>query len=86
VLTCTGELSRNRSVGVELGRGRSLADILGSMNMVAEGVQTTIAAVELALKHEVEMPIVNQMYAVLQLGKPPRDAIRELMDRTLKPE
>jgi glycerol-3-phosphate dehydrogenase (NAD(P)+) len=86
VLTCTGDLSRNRTVGIELGKGRSLGDILGSMNMVAEGVQTTSAAVELALKHEVEMPIVNQMYAILHLGKSPRDGIRELMDRTLKPE
>lgn len=86
VLTCTGELSRNRSVGVQLGQGRRLEEILGSMNMVAEGVQTTFAAVELARKYKVEMPIVDQMYAILQLNRSPKDGLRELMDRTLKPE
>jgi glycerol-3-phosphate dehydrogenase (NAD(P)+) len=86
VLTCTGDLSRNRTVGIELGKGRPLQEILASMQMVAEGVQTTFAAVELARQHQVEMPIVEQMYAILQLGKSPRDGIRELMDRTLKPE
>lgn len=86
VLTCTGELSRNRWVGVELGKGRRLDDILGSMQMVAEGVHTTFAAVDLARKYQVEMPIADQMYAILQLGKSPHDGVRELMDRTLKPE
>jgi glycerol-3-phosphate dehydrogenase (NAD(P)+) len=86
VLTCNGDLSRNRRVGVELARGRPLADIIGSMTMVAEGVETTRAAVDLARRESVEMPITRQMYEVLELGKPPRDAIRELMERSLKSE
>lgn len=86
VLTCTGDLSRNRRVGLELARGRSLRDIVSSMNMVAEGVETTRAAVELAQMNGIEMPIIQQMYAVLELGKPPREALRDLMERTLKPE
>lgn len=82
VLTCTGELSRNRSVGVELGRGRKLADIVAGMHgMVAEGVLTTNAAVGLAQKYGVEMPITQQVHAILQQGKSPRDAIHELMTR-----
>lgn len=86
VLTCTGALSRNRTVGVELGKGRSLGEILGSTRMVAEGVGTTAAAVELARKVRVEMPITEQMHAVLYRGQAPRDAIRELMERRLKQE
>jgi glycerol-3-phosphate dehydrogenase (NAD(P)+) len=86
VLTCTGELSRNRRVGFELGKGRKLQEIVGSMTMVAEGVHTTQAAYDLARRESIEMPITEQMYAVLELGKPPRDAIRELMERTLKAE
>jgi glycerol-3-phosphate dehydrogenase (NAD(P)+) len=82
VLTCTGGLSRNRSVGVELGRGRGLADIIAGMHgMVAEGVLTTNAAVGLAHKMGVEMPITEQMHAVLQQGKSVQDAIRDLMGR-----
>ena len=82
VLTCTGGLSRNRSVGVELGKGRPLDDIIAGMHgMVAEGVLTTNAAVGLAKKMNVEMPISEQMYAILHEGKSPRDAIRELMTR-----
>lgn len=82
VLTCTGGLSRNRSVGVELGKGRKLPDIIAGMHgMVAEGVLTTHAAVGLAKKYGVEMPITQQMYAILQEGKAPGDAIRELMTR-----
>ncbi|HWR35479.1 MAG TPA: NAD(P)H-dependent glycerol-3-phosphate dehydrogenase [Clostridia bacterium] len=82
VLTCTGGLSRNRTVGVELGKGRRLEDIIAGMHgMVAEGVLTTNAAVGLAHKMKVEMPITEQMHAILQQGKPPRDAIRELMTR-----
>jgi glycerol-3-phosphate dehydrogenase (NAD(P)+) len=82
VLTCTGGLSRNRSVGVELGRGRKLADIIAGMHgMVAEGVLTTNAAVGLAHKAGVEMPITEQMHAVLQQGKSVEDAIRDLMRR-----
>ncbi len=86
VLTATGPLSRNRSVGVELGRGRTLPEILQSMRMVAEGVGTTAAAVELARGAQVEMPITEQMYAVLYQQKSPREAIRELMLRKLKEE
>ncbi len=86
VLTCTGTLSRNRSVGVELGRGRSLGEILSSMRTVAEGVGTTAATLELARKAHVEMPITEQMFAVLYGGRTPRDAIRELMERRLKHE
>jgi len=82
VLTCTGGLSRNRSVGVELGRGRKLDDIIADMHgMVAEGVLTTNAAVGLAQKAGVEMPITAQMHAVLQQGKSAQDAIRDLMSR-----
>lgn len=82
VLTCTGGLSRNRSVGVELGKGRKLDEIIAGMRgMVAEGVLTTNAAVGLARKHKVEMPITEQIYAILHEGKSPREAIRELMTR-----
>jgi glycerol-3-phosphate dehydrogenase (NAD(P)+) len=86
VLTCTGELSRNRRVGLALAEGRSLGEIVHSTQMVAEGVQTTYAAVDLARKWGVEMPITEQMYAILRLGKSPRDGIRDLMERSLKPE
>jgi glycerol-3-phosphate dehydrogenase (NAD(P)+) len=87
VLTCTGGLSRNRSVGVELGRGNKLKDIIAGMHgMVAEGVFTTRAAVELARAHRVEMPITSQMDAILHHGKSPRDAIQELMTRSGKSE
>ena len=82
VLTCTGGLSRNRTVGVELGRGKKLDEIIHSMHgMVAEGVTTTTAAIGLACKMDIEMPITEQMYAVLRESKPPREAIRELMSR-----
>jgi len=87
VLTCTGGLSRNRSVGVELGRGRGLQEILAGMHgMVAEGVFTTTAAVGLAQARGVEMPITEQMHAILHRGKAPRDAIYELMTRSGKSE
>jgi glycerol-3-phosphate dehydrogenase (NAD(P)+) len=86
VLTCTGDLSRNRQVGIELGKGRSLDNILASMKMVAEGVETTYAAVDLARHFKVEMPITMQMNAVLREGKPPQDGIRDLMERSLKSE
>jgi glycerol-3-phosphate dehydrogenase (NAD(P)+) len=87
VLTCTGGLSRNRTVGVELGRGRKLADIIAGMHgMVAEGVLTTNAAAGLAKKHGVEMPISERMHAILHQGKSPREAIHELMTRSGKSE
>lgn len=87
VLTCTGELSRNRSVGVELGRGRKLPEITASMHgRVAEGVFTTEAALQLSQARGVEMPITEQIYAILNQGKAPREAIRELMTRSSKSE
>jgi glycerol-3-phosphate dehydrogenase (NAD(P)+) len=86
VLTCTGELSRNRSVGLQLAQGQKLDDIIGAMTMIAEGVETTAAGVDLARKFNVDMPITEQMDSILRGGRSPRDAIRELMDRTLKNE
>jgi glycerol-3-phosphate dehydrogenase (NAD(P)+) len=87
VLTCTGGLSRNRSVGVELGRGKKLPEIIAAMHgMVAEGVFTTTAAVGLARARNVEMPITEQMHAILHHGKSPREAIQELMTRSGKSE
>ncbi len=86
VLTATGALSRNRMVGVELGRGRKLAEILAGMRMVAEGVGSTPAVLALARRHSVEMPITEQMDAALRGERAPRDAIRELMERRLKQE
>lgn len=86
VLTCTGDLSRNRFVGIELARGKKLPEILASMRMVAEGVGTTAAARLLAQKAGIEMPITEQMFAVLHQGRSPRDALRELMERRLKAE
>ncbi len=86
VLTCTGDLSRNRTVGVELGKGRKLAEIVGSMRMVAEGVKTTAATVALARKLHVEMPITQQVHRILEGEVSPREAIRELMERSLKAE
>jgi len=86
VLTCTGDLSRNRTVGVEMGRGRKLAEILNSMRMVAEGVKTTYATVALAERKGVEMPIATQVHRILEGQVTPREAIRELMERTLKDE
>jgi glycerol-3-phosphate dehydrogenase (NAD(P)+) len=87
VLTCTGDLSRNRSVGVELGKGRKLPDIIASMHgAVAEGVSTTKAAVGLARKKNVEMPITEQMFAILEQGKSPNLAIDELMTRAARSE
>jgi glycerol-3-phosphate dehydrogenase (NAD(P)+) len=87
VLTCTGGLSRNRSLGVELGRGRQLPEIIAGMHgSVAEGVFTTTAAVGLARYHGIEMPITEQMNAVLHEGKQPREAIHDLMTRTAKSE
>jgi glycerol-3-phosphate dehydrogenase (NAD(P)+) len=86
VLTCTGDLSRNRSVGMELGRGRKLEEILEHMNMVAEGVKTTLSAYQLANKLGVTMPITEQMYQVLYENKDPKQAAEELMLRALTSE
>jgi glycerol-3-phosphate dehydrogenase (NAD(P)+) len=86
VLTCTGDLSRNRTVGVELARGRKLEEIVNSMRMVAEGIKTTDAAVDLAARYSVEMPIASQMHRMLHAGSSPQEAIRQLMERSLKGE
>ena len=86
VLTCTGALSRNHRVGVELGRGRKLEEILKSMRMVAEGINTTAAARDLARQKGIEMAITEQMYAVLFENLSPLDAVRGLMERELKAE
>ncbi len=86
VLTATGDLSRNRFVGIELGRGLKLDQILAGMNMVAEGVATCRAAYQLGLAKSVDLPIINKMYEVLYESKDPRRAIRELMDRPLTSE
>jgi glycerol-3-phosphate dehydrogenase (NAD(P)+) len=86
ILTCTGGLSRNRSLGRSLGRGRSLEEALRETRMVAEGVRTTLAACALAARAGIEMPIAAQMRAVLYEGKPPRQAVDELMLRSLKRE
>ena len=86
VLTCTGALSRNRRVGIELGKGRSLSEILNDMTMVAEGVGTTAPLLELAQQHHVDVPITEQVNAILQGWKSPADAIRDIMERPLKKE
>jgi glycerol-3-phosphate dehydrogenase (NAD(P)+) len=86
ILTATGALSRNRSLGVEIGKGRTLDEALAGKRSVAEGVNTARAAVELGRRHGVELPIAQQMTAVLFGGKEPRQAIAELMERDLKAE
>ena len=86
VLTCTGALSRNRHVGIELGKGHSIGEIMANMRMVAEGVGTAAPLLGLAREHRIEMPITAQVDAILHAGKSPKDAIREIMDRPLKRE
>ncbi len=86
VLTCTGDLSRNRSVGIELGKGRTIDEILAGMQMVAEGVKTTLSAYQLADKLGVEVPIIEQMYLILYQNKDPRQAVTDLMLRDLRAE
>ena len=86
VLTCTGDLSRNRRVGIELGRGRKLADILSEMREVAEGVKTTRAIYELSRRLKVDMPIISSTYALLYEDKPALEAASALMERPLKRE
>ena len=86
ILTCTGGLSRNRTVGVRLGQGEKLQAILGDMKMVAEGVETSRAAYNLALREGIEMPIVSEVYRVLFEDKPAIDAVRSLMIREPRPE
>jgi glycerol-3-phosphate dehydrogenase (NAD(P)+) len=86
VLTCTGALSRNRYVGFELGKGRSLDEVLAGMTMIAEGVGTAAALLALGREHRVELPITEQVNAILQRWKSPSEAIRDIMDRPLKRE
>ena len=86
VLTCTGSLSRNRQVGIELGKGRSLDEILAGMRMVAEGVGTTAPLLALAREAGMNMPITEQVDAILRHEKSPKAAIRDIMDRPLKRE
>ena len=86
VLTCTGELSRNRKVGMELGKGRSLESILGEMNQVAEGVKTAKSARDLSVAFKVEMPICEQVYLISYEGKSAKAAAQELMGRAPKSE
>ncbi|HMA52932.1 MAG TPA: NAD(P)H-dependent glycerol-3-phosphate dehydrogenase [Acidobacteriota bacterium] len=86
VLTCTGEQSRNHRVGHELGKGRTLREILAGMRMVAEGVHTTVAARRISRALGVEIPISEEIYQVLYRGKSPKKAVDELMSRTLKAE
>jgi glycerol-3-phosphate dehydrogenase (NAD(P)+) len=86
VLTCTGELSRNRKVGFEMGRGRTLDDVLATLGHVAEGVKTAKSAYDLGIKIEVDMPISTEVYRVLYEGKSPRQAVVDLMTRALTRE
>lgn len=86
VLTCTGSLSRNRFVGYELGKGRSLDEVVTSMKMIAEGITTTLSARQMAQQYKIEMPICEQVYRILYDNKEPRTALQELMMRRLKDE
>lgn len=86
VLTCTGALSRNRAVGLELGRGRTLDDVLATRETVAEGIITTESAHALAAREEIEMPIVTAVHRILFEGHPARRAIADLMTRELRAE
>jgi glycerol-3-phosphate dehydrogenase (NAD(P)+) len=86
VLTCTGSLSRNRRVGIELARGRPLAEVVSGMHGLAEGVSTAAALLTLARENKIDLPITEQVDAILNHGKNPRDAIRDIMERPLKRE
>jgi len=86
VLTCTGELSRNRGVGLRIGRGEALSDILKGMRMVAEGVRTSRSVYTLARKLDVEMPITEQVYLLLYENKHPKQVVADLLAREVKPE
>jgi glycerol-3-phosphate dehydrogenase (NAD(P)+) len=86
VLTCTGDLSRNRQVGLKLGQGMKLEEILAHMHMVAEGVRTTRSVYGLGREYGIELPITEQVYEVLYKGKDPREAVQELMGRRLRDE
>ena len=86
VATCTSPLSRNRTVGEQLGRGRSLDEVIGEMRMVAEGVKSSRSILDLATKHDVEMPIAEHVAHVVHDGMSPQDMLRSLMSREAKPE
>jgi glycerol-3-phosphate dehydrogenase (NAD(P)+) len=86
VLTCTGDLSRNRQVGLKLGQGQSIENVLKEMSMIAEGVKTTSSAYAMAEKYKVDMPITNQVYKVLYEGLDPKDAVNELLKRPPRQE
>jgi glycerol-3-phosphate dehydrogenase (NAD(P)+) len=86
VLTCTGELSRNRTVGVEMGKGRTLEDVLATLGHVAEGVKTAKSAYDLSVRLQVDMPITAEVYRVLYEQKAPRQAVSDLMTRALTKE
>jgi glycerol-3-phosphate dehydrogenase (NAD(P)+) len=86
VLTCTGDLSRNRTVGMRVGKGEGIGDILSGMRTVAEGVNTARAAVDLSRRTGVPMPISEQVYLILHEGKDARTAVDELFARALRPE
>lgn len=86
VVTCESRHSRNRFVGEQLGKGKKIKQILGSMEMVAEGVKTTMSGYELAKKHRVDMPILNEIYNVIYKEKAPAQSVRDLMTRSLKSE
>ena len=86
VLTCTGDLSRNRRTGIELARGKTLSDIQAETTEIAEGVKNSRVIQRLAAEREIEMPIIDQMAAVMYEGKSPEQAVRELMSRELKEE
>jgi glycerol-3-phosphate dehydrogenase (NAD(P)+) len=86
ILTCTGDLSRNRNVGIQIAAGKTLDEISRGSLMVAEGIRNTKSVWLLARKLGCEMPIVDQMYQVLYQNKRPSQAVRDLMQRSLKPE
>jgi len=86
VLTCTGDLSRNRQVGVGLAEGKSLEEVTGGTHQIAEGIKNSLAVARLARKRSVEMPITEQMVEILYEGKSPKQALADLMGRELKAE
>jgi glycerol-3-phosphate dehydrogenase (NAD(P)+) len=86
ILTCTGDLSRNRTVGIEMGKGRTLKDVLDNLGHVAEGVKTSKSAYDLSVKLDVDMPITAEVYRILYEGKPVQQAVVDLMTRPLTPE
>jgi glycerol-3-phosphate dehydrogenase (NAD(P)+) len=86
VLTCTGDLSRNRTLGTRLGKGEKFEEIMKGLKTVAEGVKTAKATRELARKQGVEMPVVEEVYQIIYEGKDPRQALKDLMGRELKGE